>query len=90
MQLIRSRRGFLTGLSAASVASIVNARRLLADEGPPETATLRIGYDSSICVAPNFIAEDLLRGEGFTDIQYMPHSLDAVAHAATTASTSIP
>jgi NitT/TauT family transport system substrate-binding protein len=79
MQIIQSRRDFLTTLSAASAASVLGARASLADEGPPETTTLRIGYDSSICVAPNFIAQDLLRGEGFTDIHYMPHSLDAVA-----------
>jgi NitT/TauT family transport system substrate-binding protein len=76
---MQSRRDFLTALSAAGAASVLGAQRSRAAEGPPETATLRIGYDSSICVAPNFIAQDLLRGEGFTDIHYMPHSLDAVA-----------
>jgi NitT/TauT family transport system substrate-binding protein len=79
MHIMQSRRDFLAGLSAASAASIVSAERLLADQGPPETTTLRIGYDSSICVAPNFIAEGLLRAEGFTEIHYMPHSLEAVA-----------
>jgi NitT/TauT family transport system substrate-binding protein len=79
MQIIQSRRDFLASLSLASAAGLLGAPRSFADEGPPETTTLRIGYDSSICVAPNFIAEDLLRAEGFTDIQYMPHSLDAVA-----------
>ena len=76
---MRSRRDFLTSLSAASVASLLGTRASLAGDGPPEVTTLRIGYDSSICVAPNFIAEDLLRGEGFTEIRYMPHSLGALA-----------
>ena len=40
---------------------------------------LRIGYDFSICVAPNFIAEDLLRGRDLPKSHYMRHSLDAVA-----------
>jgi NitT/TauT family transport system substrate-binding protein len=61
-----------------AAAGSLCSRAALADEGPPEVTTLRIGYDSSICLAPNFIAEDLLRAEGFTDVQYMPHSLDSV------------
>src|SRR5262245_37696554 len=79
MQIMQSRRAFLATLSAAGAASLLGDRGSLADEGPPETTALRIGYDSSICLAPNFIAEDLLRAEGFIDIQYMPHSLDALA-----------
>ena len=43
----------------------------LADEGPPEVTTIRLFRDPSICVAPWFIAEDLLRAEGFTDIRYV-------------------
>jgi NitT/TauT family transport system substrate-binding protein len=73
------RRDFLATASLAGAASVLGPRPSLADEGPPETTTLRVGYDSSICVAPNFLAEDLLRAEGFTEIHYMRHSLDAVA-----------
>jgi NitT/TauT family transport system substrate-binding protein len=76
---MQSRRDFLASLSAAGAVGALGPRAPLADEGPPEVTALRIGYDSSICVAPNFLAEDLLRAEGFTDIRYMPHSLDAVA-----------
>jgi NitT/TauT family transport system substrate-binding protein len=79
VHIMRSRRDFLASLSAASVASLLGTRASLARDWPPEVTTLRIGYDSSICVAPNFIAENLLRAEGFTEIRYMPHSLDAVA-----------
>jgi NitT/TauT family transport system substrate-binding protein len=81
MHIMQSRRDFLASLLAASAGASLGAQAPLADEGPPEVTTLRIGYDSSICVAPNFLAEDLLRAEGFTDIRYMPHSLDAVARA---------
>jgi NitT/TauT family transport system substrate-binding protein len=43
-------------------------------EPPPETRTLRLDHRPSICVAPQYVAEDLLRSEGFTDIQYIPKS----------------
>ncbi|MDF3043091.1 MAG: hypothetical protein K0Q71_5797, partial [Thermomicrobiales bacterium] len=75
MLTIQSRRDFLAGLSAAGVtagvASIVGAPAL-ADQRPPEVTTVRIRRDPSICVAPQYIAEDLLRAEGFTDIRYVP------------------
>src|SRR5262245_18733567 len=44
----------------------------LADEGPPETTTLRLQRGATICIAPVDIAEDLLRAEGFTDVRYVP------------------
>ena len=44
---------------------------MLADEGPPEVTTVRLRRDPSICVAPWYIAKDLLRAEGFTDIHYV-------------------
>jgi NitT/TauT family transport system substrate-binding protein len=74
MQIIQSRRDLLAGLAAASAASIVRARTSLADERPPETATIRIQreeYDNAICLGPEFVAEELLRAEGFTDVQYV-------------------
>ena len=80
MQMTQSRRSFLAGLSAAGVAGALGARSSLADEGPPETTTLRLGLYPNICGAPVTIAEDLLRAEGFTDIRYVPNlPVDAVA-----------
>jgi NitT/TauT family transport system substrate-binding protein len=71
MQVWQSRRDFLTSLSAAGAAGLHGGRTSLADEGPPETTTLRLIYDPSICTAPNYIADGLLRAEGFTDIRYL-------------------
>ena len=69
----RTRRDFLAGLSAAGAAGVLGApARSLADEGPPETTTIRLHHDPCICIAPWYIAEDLLRAEGFTDIRYVP------------------
>jgi NitT/TauT family transport system substrate-binding protein len=89
MPIIQSRRGFLASLSAAGTASIVGPRAPLAEEGPPETTTLRLIYDPSICTAPGYIADELLRAEGFTDIRYLPtvSGGDAVARGEVDFST---
>jgi NitT/TauT family transport system substrate-binding protein len=71
MHIMQSRRDFLTTLSATVAAAILGPRSPLADEGPPETTTLRLIHDPSICTAPNYIADELLRAEGFTDIRYV-------------------
>jgi NitT/TauT family transport system substrate-binding protein len=71
MHMMQSRRHFLAGVTAAG-AGVLGARSTLAAEGPPEVATIRLRRDPSICVAPWYIAEDLLRAEGFADIRYVP------------------
>jgi NitT/TauT family transport system substrate-binding protein len=68
----QNRRDFLASLSATGAAGVLGARTLLADEPPPETTTIRLRRDPAICVAPWYIAEDLLRAEGFTDVRYEP------------------
>jgi NitT/TauT family transport system substrate-binding protein len=80
MHIMRSRRDFISTLSAAGAAGILGGQETLADEGLPETTTVRIFHDPSICVAPGQIADSLLRAEGFTDIRYVETShIDAVA-----------
>jgi NitT/TauT family transport system substrate-binding protein len=74
MQTIQSRRDFITTLSAAGAASALGIPTSLADEGPPETTTIRVYRDPSICIAPGFISEELLHAEGFTDIRYVSTS----------------
>ena len=44
---------------------------MLADEAPPETSTIRIGKLGGICLAPEYLAHELLRAEGFTDVRYV-------------------
>jgi NitT/TauT family transport system substrate-binding protein len=71
MHYTRSRRDFLAGLSAVGVVGALGARGALADEGPPETTTVRFSRQSGICIAPQYLADELLRAEGFTDIRYV-------------------
>jgi NitT/TauT family transport system substrate-binding protein len=40
-------------------------------EPPPETTSLKIAHFPSICVAPQYIVQDLLKTEGFTEITYV-------------------
>jgi NitT/TauT family transport system substrate-binding protein len=66
------RRAFLTGSTVAGTAALLAWRpRPLSAEPPPETARLRLVQTFSMCQAPQYVAEELLRAEGFTDVQYL-------------------
>jgi NitT/TauT family transport system substrate-binding protein len=67
-----SRRGFLSGLTAAGVALAGLAPRRALAQPPPETTTLRLAQFGSLCISPQYVAEELLRAEGFAEIQYLP------------------
>ncbi len=71
MQTTQSRRGFLAALSSAGAAGFIGAPPSFAQEAPPETTTIRLARSRSICIAPQYIAEELLRAEGFTDVRYV-------------------
>ena len=65
------RRTFLSGVSALGAARLLALPKQAAAEPPLETTTIRLGYDPVICVAPMFLAEELLRLEGFTKVEYV-------------------
>ncbi|MEQ1949858.1 ABC transporter substrate-binding protein [Mesorhizobium sp. CN2-181] len=71
MQLLQSRRHFLAGLSAAGAASLVGVKQSLPAEPPPETTSVRLAKIRGICIAPQYVAEDLLHGEGFAEVRYV-------------------
>jgi NitT/TauT family transport system substrate-binding protein len=68
MPITQTRRRLLTTLSMAGAAGLVRAPRALAAEGALETTSVRLSNGRGICVSPQWIAEELLRAEGFTDI----------------------
>jgi NitT/TauT family transport system substrate-binding protein len=70
MQLWQSRRDFLAGASLAALGAL-GARAPLADEAPPEVITIRLAKPRSICAAPQYLAKELLRAEGFADVHYL-------------------
>src|SRR5215813_13955614 len=71
MRLIQTRRHFLKTLSLAGAAGLVAPQRAFAVEGVLETTTVRIANVAGICIAPQYVAEELLRDEGFTDVRYV-------------------
>ena len=81
MLITQTRRRFLTTLSLAGAGSLVRAPRVLAAEGALETTTVRLPKFSSICVSPQYAAEELLHAEGFTDVRYVDTPASAVAEA---------
>ncbi len=70
MEIMQTRRSFLTTLSLAGAAGLVRAPRAMAAEPPPEVTTVRFTKIPVICFAPQYVCEELLRAEGFTDIRY--------------------
>ena len=71
MSIVQTRRRFLTALSATGAAGLVRAPPSRAAEGALETTTVRIEKVAAICLAPQYVSEELLRAEGFTDIRYV-------------------
>ena len=66
------RRELLRGVGAAAAAAALAGRFRTADaEPPPETTRIDLLQTASMCQAPQYVAEDLLRGEGFTDVRYI-------------------
>ena len=69
---IWTRRDFMGGLTLAATAGLLGAGAEEAGaEPPPEITTLRLDQRDSLCAAPQYIAQELLRGEGFTDVRYV-------------------
>jgi NitT/TauT family transport system substrate-binding protein len=66
-----SRRQFLATLSSAGAAGLVGSYNAAAQQAPPETTRIRLARGSSLCWAPQYVAEELLRAEGFTQVEYV-------------------
>ena len=66
-----TRREFVGGLTAATAALAGVPPGQASAEPPPETTTIKLDKRPSICIAPQYVAEELLRTEGFTDVQYV-------------------
>jgi NitT/TauT family transport system substrate-binding protein len=70
MPVLQTRRRFLTTLSLGGTAYLVKWKQAFAADGLLETSSVRLA-NSGICIAPQYVAEGLLRAEGFTDVRYI-------------------
>ena len=69
MRAMPTRREFTATLALAGAGTLLPGAPALAIEGPPETTTVRLAKIPSICIAPQYVADELLRAEGFTDVR---------------------
>jgi NitT/TauT family transport system substrate-binding protein len=77
-----SRREFLTTTALAGTAALLGLpSESHAAERPPETTRIRLTSIPGVCVAPQYVSEELLRVEGFTDVQYVKVKLDGLYKA---------
>jgi NitT/TauT family transport system substrate-binding protein len=67
-----TRRRFAGGLAVAGGAALVGLPAAPAvGQPPPETTSLRLTRSTSICQAPQYIADALFEAEGFTDVRHI-------------------
>jgi NitT/TauT family transport system substrate-binding protein len=78
-----SRREFLDGLTLAGTVELISLYpRPVAAEPPPETTQIRLVKIPGLCIAPQYVAEELLQGEGFTEVHYVETATGASAAKA--------
>jgi len=83
------RRSFLLRSSALGAACLIEAPRAVMAEAPLEISRIRFVHGPWLCYAPQYLAEDLLRMEGFTDIDYRKIEINIPATLVKTADFGI-
>jgi NitT/TauT family transport system substrate-binding protein len=73
MQIVQNRRGFLAGLTAVGTTGMIGASTPAWAEPLPETTSVRLSQyiGSAYCWAGLYMAGELLRADGFTDVRYV-------------------
>ena len=74
------RRSFLSRIAAASTAPLLHSRLAEAAEAAPETTRISLAKTAALCTAPQYIAEELLRAEGFTEIRFVDTTAPEIVH----------
>src|SRR5947207_2298550 len=81
MPILQTRRRFLSTLSLAGAAGLLRPPAVFAAEGRLETTSVRLAKMPDMCMAPQLVGQELLRDEGFTDIQYVDTTNDQLGRA---------
>ena len=71
MPMLQTRREFLTTFPLAGAAGLLGVPSVLAAEGRLDTSSVRLTRFGGLCLSPQYVAEDLLHAEGFTDVKYV-------------------
>ena len=71
MKITQTRRQFLADVSIAGAAALVGIANASAEDAPLDTTTVRFSRAPGICIAPQFLAEELIRADEFTGFQYV-------------------
>jgi NitT/TauT family transport system substrate-binding protein len=58
-------------MALAGAGGFIRPLRSFAAEQPPETTAIRLAKVPGICIAPQYVAEELLHAEGFTEVRYV-------------------
>ena len=74
------RREFVGGMALAGAGAYLGLKPDLSfADAPPEVTTIRFQQLRAGCWVPQMVAEDLLREEGFTDIQYVKSAEESMS-----------
>ena len=66
-----TRRQFLKDASVLGAGSLLGVPLSVSAEPPPEVKRIRLIHAPSICLAPQLVAEELLKVEGFSNVEYV-------------------
>ena len=69
---VQTRRRVVASLALAALPPLVRIFPTRAAEPGPETTRIRLVKQNGVCTAPALIADELLRAEGFRDIESVP------------------
>lgn len=65
------RRAFLARASLLGAATLAGFSRAAFADPPPEVTRIRLVRVPALCFAPQYVAEELLHLEGFTEVEYV-------------------
>lgn len=82
------RRNFLAQSAALAGGSLLPFSNSARAEPPTETKKIRLIIDETICLAPQFLSAELLRLEGFTEVEYVRQNYGEFPNAGSSIAAS--